>query len=103
MCVAALRLRGGGGGEEYHWHWLRGTNEVFMVSKCGAEHSASRENIFEFLSLVMVFHKVLIELDSISMKVYFMYAVKNYETLEASYLMFYNPQKGISNIPAIEI
>ena len=62
-----------------------------------------RENIFKFLSSVMVFHKVLIELDSISMKVYFMYAVKNYETLEASYLMFYNPQKGISNIPAIEI
>jgi len=51
----------------------------------------ARENIFKFSSSVMVFHKVLIELDSISMKVYFMYAVKNYETLEASYLMFYNP------------
>jgi hypothetical protein len=63
----------------------------------------ARENIFEFLSSVMVFHKVLIELDSISMNVYFMYGVENYETLEASYLMFYNPQKGISNIPAIEI
>jgi hypothetical protein len=63
----------------------------------------ARENIFKFLSSVMVFHKVLIELDSISMNVYFMYAVKNYETLKASYLMFYNPQKGISNIPAIEI
>ena len=63
----------------------------------------AREKIFEFLSSVMVFHKILIELDSISMNVYFMYAVKNYETLEASYLMFYNTQKGISNIPTIEI
>ena len=61
------------------------------------------ENIFKFSSSVMVFHKVLIELDSISMNVYFMYAVKNYETLEASYLMFYNPQKGISDVPTIEI
>jgi hypothetical protein len=31
----------------------------------------ARENIFEFLSSVMVFHKVLIELDSISMKCIF--------------------------------